>query len=166
LHHGAAERALWGALHPAQPRSLLAPDRLAAPLRSPGRPHVPNPPLELVGRGRGVTVLPASEARGEGDHMKCGGGVEGSESVVLARTSEVGATYPSTGLRPVPLRPLRAGRTSSPRPPPRPAAPSPCPPRSSPPAPRPKAPPAPSPATSPARRAVSRPSFRRQASRI
>jgi hypothetical protein len=44
-------------------------------------------------RGPRSEILPASEARGEGDHPKGGGGV----------TGEACAIYPSTRLRLVPL---------------------------------------------------------------
>ena len=48
-------------------------------------------------------ILPASEARGEGDHAKHGGGVAGAEARGSEKKTEGLANYPSTTLRVVPL---------------------------------------------------------------
>jgi hypothetical protein len=54
-------------------------------------------------RGSPDLVLPASEARGEGDHAKHGGGVAGAGPGGSSEKLEIYGTCPSTTLRVVPL---------------------------------------------------------------
>ncbi len=54
-------------------------------------------------RGLADIILPASEARGEGDHAKHGGGVNGAVIRGSQEKFESLANYPSTTLRVVPL---------------------------------------------------------------
>jgi hypothetical protein len=54
--------------------------------------------------------VPPCAKRGEGNHAQHGGGVSAEAFAVLARTSILRSTYPSTTLRVVPLPIVPMGR--------------------------------------------------------